>query len=104
MPSQLQFCGRNLSWESVLDGFLTTQHAYYLVLGLYCEEQGGWSLVCRVDVNPHPHHPQGHALPHMGSDIDQGLSADTTGAPAILLEDSCPQAVSYTHLTLPTKA
>ena len=89
---------------------------------------GGWSLVCRKDVNPHPqrcstvnsdictHHgchftagrghfgllsavprrvhlPQGHASPHKGSDIDQGISADTTGAPAILLEDSRPQAI-----------
>ena len=93
---------------------------------------GGWSLVCRKDVNPHPqrystvnfdictHHechftagrghfgllsayprrvhlPQGHASPHKGSDIDQGISADTTGAPAILLEDSRPQAILKFH-------
>ena len=37
--------------------------------------------------------PQGHALPHRGSSIDQGLCADATGAPAILLEDSRPQAI-----------
>ena len=37
--------------------------------------------------------PQGHAMPHRGSSIDQGLCADTTGAPAILLEDSRPQAI-----------
>ena len=53
----------------------------------------GLSLVCRVDVNPHPHLPQGHALPHRGSDIDQRISADTTGAPTIFLEDSCLQAI-----------
>ena len=37
--------------------------------------------------------PQGHAVPHRGSSIDQGLCADATGAPAILLEDSRPQAI-----------
>ena len=103
-----------------------------LVLGLYCAGHGGWSLVCRKDVNPHlqrcstvnsdicTHHgchftagrghfgllsavprrvhlPQGHASPHKGSDIDQGISADTTGAPAILLEDSRPQAILKFH-------
>ena len=85
---------------------------------------GGWSLVCRKDVNPHPqrcstvnsdictHHgchftagrghfgllsavprrvhlPQGHASPHKGSDIDQGISADNP--PGGLPSSSHPQ-------------
>ena len=43
--------------------------------------------------------------------IDAGLKTDSTGTrimfPADVVEkaiDDCPKAVSYTHLTLPTKA
>ena len=37
-----------------------------LVLGLCYAGHSGWSLVCQVDVNPHPYLPQGHAPPQMG--------------------------------------
>ena len=64
-----------------------------LVLGLCCAGHGDWSLVCQMDGNPHPHLPRVMPHPKWVFGSDHGLSVDATVAPAILLEDSRPQAI-----------
>ena len=65
-----------------------------LVLGLCCAGHGAQlEFGLPSELESPSTRPQGHALPHRGSSIDQGFSADATGPPAILLEDSRPQAI-----------
>ena len=71
---------------STVNSDICTHHECHFTAG-----RGHFGLLSAVPRRVHL--PQGHASPHKGSDIDQGISADTTGAPAILLEDSCPQAI-----------
>ena len=71
---------------STVNSDICTHHECHFTAG-----RGHFGLLSAVPRRVHL--PQGHASPHKGSDIDQGISADTTGAPAILLEDSRPQAI-----------
>ena len=71
---------------STVNSDICTHHECHFTAG-----NGHFGLLSAVPRRVHL--PQGHASPHKGSDIDQGISADTTGAPAILLEDSRPQAI-----------
>ena len=64
-----------------------------LVLGLCCAGHGSLEFGLPSELESPSTRPQGHAVPHRGSSIDQGLCADATEAPAILLEDSRPQAI-----------
>ena len=75
---------------STVNSDICTHHECHFTAG-----RGHFGLLSAVPRRVHL--PQGHASPHKGSDIDQGISADTTGAPAILLEDSRPQAILKFH-------
>ena len=67
----------------------------YTIAWQFCVQCGTLRLEFGLtrDRNKHLHHPEGQALPHLGSSIDQRLSADTVGAPTNLQEDSHSQAI-----------